>query len=382
MSDLEHLASKRLVIQHGDKYTTIRFRPSPSLCMTTVHIFITVYSLYLTSSLVFLPIRGVGSTIFVAVMAALALTMIFHGLRELFFDFSKGDKITITRDLFSIERFSIFGSGDRTLSPAAIESVSVVPDAFSRPFHGFPYRRKKHHVCLRYAGSNLALFKRLQHAEALTVAASIMHATKGLQLEDHATTPDVPANSNVFPLNDQSHDLEPNDLNRRVIIKDNEGTTSITLRPHLDIRRLSLLLIVIIFLVSKIISDNWGEDRIETYFYLASLLVFTLILPNFILNCFRREKIMISNGVVEDEILRGFLTAKHRYALARIQSIAVTETQDTIFNTADFERENIFCVSFDYGQTTREFGVRMSYREAQRLAEALSARLEARKEAA
>lgn len=292
-------------------------------------------------------------------------------------------RLVVTEDLITIDRMGLLGKVHQPIASSSIDAVTVEPDTFSRPFDDYPYRRKNHHVRLRHAGEDIRLFKGLTHAEALTIAAAVLPGTSCPRLVDHATTPHVPALSNVVSLETNGTERAPGESNPYIQWSEGANGTVIGLRPHFD--RSALVLCVLLsvnmaILVTSSIGLGLGAAHMVFLTLVATLL--SGIFLRFGNEAFRRETITLSEDTMRHGVKKLTGVLVRTFQTACISNVSITATTDKVFVDSDFENRSIFQVCFDYGQTTRTVGCRMTYAEAKTLKELLTNTLNERRQAA
>ncbi|WP_269582066.1 hypothetical protein [Roseibium sp. Sym1] len=328
-----------------------------------------------------------GSNYSQIVAGALGIAAVLQTItwQRLSLSYRNACRVVVTKDFITIERIGPFGRTHQPLTSSAIDAVWLEPDTFSRPFHGYPYRRKNHHVCLRHAGEDLRLFRGLSHAEALTVAAAVLPGTSCLKLEDHATTPKVPALGNVIAIENNNVPSISAESRQYIHIARVSKGTVIALRPHFDLSFLALVLLVsvnVAILTTSFIRPDLDLDLAHMVFLSLMAALLVSIYLRFGFDAFRREIVTLSDDTIQHQTQKLLGQSSRRYQTACIRNVSITTTRDKVFVDTDFENKTIFQVCFDYGQTTRTVGYRMTYAEANYLRDVLTKSIKERRLAA
>lgn len=389
MNTFVPLASDRLKFTHGKNYTTIeelpvKLRAIPRRITSTA--VLTGTFVYCTLTLWEYPrIPNSFSEWVVAVLWVwiTILTMLswLTLLRTMFLR----DKLTLTKSLLTFERTGMFRTKTLHFDPIAIEALQVVPKYFSRPFAGFPYRSTHSKLRLKHAGEERDLFLGLDHGAVLSVAASCLPYTNGLQLEDFRTTPGAEAtNNHVYELNSpekkKSPSLESNHLRYTL----EESQVQWVLKPRFN-RGGGRSDLVFFLLCGALLFSRQASQEAELLQY---VLVVALVLqtPTFFWQLFsellRKELVLISGKTLEHQIKLPFRLETRFYSLKNVSKPAVTYTGQKYLDESDFKEKSVFSVAFDYGQNIRELGYQMTYAEAKHLADTLSEHLQKWRQAA
>lgn len=384
MNTFEALASERLVLRHESNFASVAIRNNKRRLWLVFFVASAIALVGLAWGL-WQNSNPIGSS----VIFLFSVGLVFSLFGAIFFwqkfqtDMKNAKKIVVTNDLITIESLGIFRSRHQTLASAAIESVKVVPDAFSRPFRKYPYRRRNHHLCLQHAGEDIHIFSGLSHMEAKAIAATILPGTNCLQLDVYATTPGVPRHPNVVQLHEQDAPPATPANNAHVSVSRNDEMTNIKLRPHLVWSHVMSFVLVAFWGIASF--DRFAKaapDAEQMLLNAIMLGISVLLLGRIFFNMSRKETVSISAEFVDHRISSPFREQCFRYRTADIGRFEITDTYDKVFVDSDFERKTIFKVCFDYGQTARTIGFGMPYSEANYICDIMSNDLKERRRAA
>lgn len=382
MTACETGKSGRLDINVGDGYTSIEIKPKRTARIIGSGLFSAIFLACIIFMIpeIYSEIPHVVISWGAIFYSALNLFFVIVFIIELYFllvNIFSVNQIIVAKSVLTYRKKNALFRKEYVFDVDCIEQLSIVPDKKTVPVPGRPYDVANYHVEFVNAGEPVSLLQGLMKAEAKTITNAI-RGQIGLTGEtDTVGAKEVRAPAKLYSSGEVDEQFTADDTARPelVQVRSQNGITFLSIKPAIDISRIGLLFLPIIFVSLYLTGDRlyiddfkyWTSQYAAILFCSLISITFAILLLDVISELMRREYLFSARDDTEYLVKKFVPIVNKRFDNRLVEDIRIVSDKDETIWESDFKNMPVFHVSFDYGETTYDIGRRLRYADARML---------------